>query len=94
MTKRFKVWRVELLELDEGEQPKNDEDCDTVVLLADYEAATAALKVAYQALLETRHAQDVGSNWYTKGESGLYRQVDMWVRKGMAAIAKVCPEIT
>jgi hypothetical protein len=51
------------------------------------EALESAMKVANQALLETRHAQSVGDSWYTKGASGLYQQVDMWVRKGLAAIA-------
>ena len=47
----------------------------------------AALKVTHQALIETMHAQEVGASWYTKGESGLYQQVHMWVRKGLEAIA-------
>ena len=42
MTKRFKVWRVELLELDEGEMFKGDEDCEVVVLASEYDAWTMA----------------------------------------------------
>ena len=42
MTKRFKVWRVELLELDEGEMPKGDEDCEVVVLASEYDALVLA----------------------------------------------------
>lgn len=48
-----------------------------------------ALSEAHQALLEVKHAQEVGANWYTKGSEGLYQQVSMWVRRGMAAIVKV-----
>ncbi len=38
MVKRFKVWRVELMELDEGEDIKGDDDCEIVVLASDYNA--------------------------------------------------------
>lgn len=47
-----------------------------------------ALKTAQQALLEVRHAQSVGCEWYTKGHSGLYQQVEMWSRRGLEAIKK------
>ena len=47
----------------------------------------AALKVTHQALLEVAHAQKVGTSWYTRGERGLRGQVEMWVRRGLAAIA-------
>lgn len=50
-----------------------------------------ALKEARQALLEVQHAQEVGANWYTRGESGLYQQVAMWIRRGVAAINKAVP---
>ena len=52
----------------------------------------AALKVCHQALIETAHAQDVGASWYTRGADGLYRQVHMWVRKGLDAI-KACSSV-
>lgn len=42
MIKRYKVWRVELLELDEGEMPKGDEDCEVVVLASEYDALVLA----------------------------------------------------
>ena len=45
-----------------------------------------ALKVAQQALMEVAHAQEVGPQWYSRGESGLRNQVDMWVRKGLTAL--------
>lgn len=48
----------------------------------------AALRVTHQALLEVRHAQECGPGWYTRGESGLYQQVSMWVRRGLEAITK------
>lgn len=45
-----------------------------------------ALRVAQQALMEVAHAQEVGPQWYSRGESGLRNQVDMWVRKGLTAL--------
>lgn len=51
-----------------------------------------ALRVANQALLEVRHAQECGPEWYTRGASGLRSQVAMWVRRGLDAIAKVKPK--
>ncbi len=42
----------------------------------------AALKESRHALYEVSHAQSLGAKWYTKGESGLYQQVNMWVKKG------------
>ena len=46
----------------------------------------AALKVARQAILEFSHAQECGPKWYTRGEDGMYRQVHMWLRKGLNAV--------
>jgi hypothetical protein len=48
--------------------------------------AREALKICKQALAEVRHAQEVGANWYTKTDVGLYMQVSMWVKKGLEAI--------
>ena len=45
-----------------------------------------AMKVAQQALMEVAHAQSAGPQWYSRGESGLRAQVDMWVRKGLTAL--------
>lgn len=58
------------------------------------ERLDAALKTLEQALHEVRHAQDCGAEWYTKGSSGLYQQVRMWVNKGFDAIreARAAPE--
>jgi hypothetical protein len=64
-------------------------DAELKNLRARNEKLTAALKVCHQALIETVHAQEVGASWYTHGADGLYRQVNMWVRKGLAAIASV-----
>jgi hypothetical protein len=50
------------------------------------EKLDAALKTLEQALREVSHAQDRGAEWYTKGSSGLYQQVRMWVNKGFDAI--------
>lgn len=55
-------------------------------LTAEVSRKDEALSTCQQALLEVAHAQQCGSGWYTKGESGLRRQVDMWVRRGSEAI--------
>ena len=47
----------------------------------------AACKVAMQFALEVAHAQDVGPDWYTKGESGMYQQVRMWIKKAHDAVS-------
>lgn len=44
-----------------------------------------ALEIAMQALREVDHAQQNGARWYTKGESGLYQHVRMWIRRGLEA---------
>lgn len=51
-------------------------------------ALVEAAKVAKQALAEVRHAQDNGSRWYTKGESGLFQQVRMWLNKAQEPLDK------
>lgn len=45
-----------------------------------------ALKVARHALLEFSLAQERGPGWYTKGASGMYQQVQHWLRKGLEAV--------
>lgn len=52
------------------------------------EELRAALKVARQALMEFSHAQECGPQWYTRGESGMYAQVRLWMRRGHEAISK------
>lgn len=47
-----------------------------------------ALHVAQHSLHEVKHAQLVGADWYTRGKSGLYKQVAMQVERGLDAIAK------
>ncbi len=47
-----------------------------------------ALPIANQALLEMDHAYNYGSEWYTRGESGLRQQVRMWLDRGMKAITE------
>lgn len=59
---------------------------ERVRMMGDVEGS---LKVIEQALIEVRVAQERGANWYTHGSDGLYRQIDLWVRKGFAAMAKV-----
>jgi hypothetical protein len=44
-----------------------------------------SIKTMHQALLEVAHAQREGAGWYTRGPSGLYKQVSMWVRRGRDA---------
>jgi hypothetical protein len=46
----------------------------------------AAIEALEQMILEVRHAQSVGSSWYTKGDSGLYQQVRMWLDKGSKSL--------
>jgi len=47
------------------------------------------LKILQQTILEVRHAQNNGSDWYTKGDSGLYQQVSLWLDKGQKAINEI-----
>lgn len=66
-------------------------------LHAENEKLREALEVAEQALMEVRHAQTCGSEWYTRGASGLRMQVSMWVDRGLTAINSTkgehpCPE--
>lgn len=51
-----------------------------------------SIGTVHQALLEVAHAQEVGPEWYTRGESGLKNQVRMWVKKGLAAIDAMTAE--
>jgi hypothetical protein len=44
-----------------------------------------SIKTMRQALCEVAHAQREGAGWYTRGSSGLYQQVSMWVRRGRDA---------
>lgn len=46
-----------------------------------------ALEVAQQAILEFYYAQLAGPQWYTHGKDGMYRQVRMWLQRGMEAVA-------
>lgn len=50
------------------------------------EGMATALEVAEQFALEVHHAQSSGANWYTRGASGLYQQIDMWRRKADNAV--------
>lgn len=45
-------------------------------------------ETAHQGFLEVAHAQECGPGWYTKGESGMYQQVRMWVERGLEATRK------
>lgn len=56
---------------------------------AEVERLREALKTTRQALMEVQHAQECGPGWYTRGEQGMYRQTQMWVRKGLAAAREV-----
>lgn len=58
-------------------------------LLGEIDRLRDSLSVAKQALLEVRHAQTCGSEWYTRGASGLYQQVSTWVNRGLDAIKSV-----
>jgi hypothetical protein len=48
----------------------------------------AALKDVAQAFLEFRHAQSVGPGWFTRGDAGLYNQVNMWLKRGADAVQR------
>jgi hypothetical protein len=61
-------------------------EAESIEMHGKLDAISEAIGVVSQALLEVEHAQSVGSSWYTKGHSGLYRQVSMWVRRGQVAI--------
>jgi len=50
------------------------------------------IKILQQTILEVRHAQYNVSDWYTRGDSGLYQQVSMWLEKGQVSI-DYCNEI-
>lgn len=52
------------------------------------------IKVMQQTLLEVSHAQHAGSDWYTRGENGLYQQVAMWVQRGQTAVNKATEILT
>lgn len=62
-------------------------------LTASLEVAEEALIVANQALLEMNHAYVNGSDWYTRGESGLRTQVRMWIDRGLKAITEALAKI-
>jgi len=46
----------------------------------------AEIETIKQMISECQHAQMVGSEWYTKGASGLYQHIAEWLRKGRTAI--------
>lgn len=47
------------------------------------------LKTIRQALAEVAHAQSAGAHWYTRGVDGLYKQVYMWVSRGVDAVSSI-----
>ena len=53
----------------------------------------AVIKVLRQTVMEVRHAQNQGSRWYTKGESGLFQQVRMHLDKADKAIKSIEPSL-
>lgn len=50
------------------------------------EQLRAALKVAQQSLIEFSGAQERGPSWYTNGKDGMYAQIRLWLRRGLAAV--------
>ena len=50
------------------------------------ERLDSVIKVLHQAILEVDHAQQDGASWYTKGSSGLYQQVRLWINKSYEAL--------
>jgi len=56
---------------------------------ADNEKLRAVVDTSRQFMLEVSHAMESGPSWYTRGESGLRKQVYMWIermRKALAAL--------
>lgn len=49
----------------------------------------AVLNTAHQTVLEVMHAQEVGSNWYTRGANGLYQQVSRWTTRAFQELKSV-----
>lgn len=48
-----------------------------------------AIEVLRQTVMEVRHAQSSGSDWYTNGSSGLYMQVALHLNRADDAIKSV-----
>ena len=42
-----------------------------------------------QAIFEVDHAQRQGPGWYTKGDSGLYEQVRLWLDRALDAAKRL-----
>ena len=55
----------------------------------DIEQLQKSIKTIKQTFSEVHHAQSCGAQWYTRGEDGLYRQVSMWVRRGVDAVKEI-----
>ena len=51
------------------------------------EALEGAIPVCRQFMLEVHHAMSQGPGWYTRGESGLRKQIYMWIDRAGAALA-------
>jgi hypothetical protein len=66
-----------------------DERTNEEVLRDHIDKLNHVIKVQAQALAEVRHAQDSGSQWYTRGADGLFMQVRMWLDKASEAHAKL-----
>lgn len=66
--------------------------CDVGFAAADrIDELVAAIKVLRQTVIEVRHAQRSGPGWYTKGDKGLYLQVDLHLNRGEEAIKPIIP---
>jgi hypothetical protein len=44
------------------------------------------INILQQAILEFAHARSCGPDWYTRGESGMYQQVGLWIDRGQEAV--------
>lgn len=64
------------------------EQMDSLLLSAadEIEKGRAVLKIAQQAILEFSTAQERGPQWYTRGKDGMYRQVELWLQRGLEAV--------
>ena len=62
---------------------------ERLALIDEVRELKAVLEVLTQTVYEVDHAQRKGSEWYTKGSSGLYQQVRLWLDKSFVAIKSI-----
>ncbi len=63
--------------------------CEKLALIDEVRELREVLEVLKQTVYEVDHAQRQGREWYTKGSSGLYQQVRLWLDKSFVAIKSI-----